>query len=152
MKRISYFVLVLLLITGGVLSAQTLVSIGSGTTVNTTTGVPTPYGTYYKNFHQQFLVLASELNDAGGGAGNITSIAFNVDNVNNCSPMPNYTIKLKQTTQTTLSTTFEVGDYTTVWSAPEFMPVNGWNVHTFTTPFNWDGASNLIVDIVTTLI
>ncbi|HPN26945.1 MAG TPA: hypothetical protein PLD28_03500, partial [Candidatus Cloacimonas sp.] len=114
MKRISYFVLVLLLITGGVLSAQTLVSIGSGTTVNTTTGVPTPYGTYYKNFHQQFLVLASELNDAGGGAGNITSIAFNVDNVNNCSPMPNYTIKLKQTTQTTLSTTFEVGDYTTV--------------------------------------
>ena len=152
MKRLFLAILALMLSVGGILSAQTLVSIGSGTAVNTTTGVPTPYGTYFKNFHQQFLVLASELNDAGGGAGNITSIAFNVSNLNNCSPMPNYTIKLKQTTQTTLSTTFEVGDYTTVWSAPEFMPVTGWNVHTFTTPFNWDGASNLIVDIITTLI
>ncbi|HPI43515.1 MAG TPA: CARDB domain-containing protein, partial [Candidatus Cloacimonas acidaminovorans] len=69
-----------------------------------------------------------------------------------CSPMPNYTIRLKHTTQTTLTTTFEVGDYTTVWTAPEFMPTTGWNVHNFTTPFNWDGASNLLVDIVTTLI
>jgi len=152
MKRLFLAILALMLSMGGILSAQTLVTIGSGTTVNTTSGVPTPYGTYYKNFHQQFLVLASELNDAGGGAGNITSIAFNVSNLNTCSPMPNYTIKLKSTTQTTLSTTFEVGDYTTVWNAPEFMPVTGWNVHTFTTPFNWDGASNLIVDIITTLI
>ncbi|WP_044279130.1 carboxypeptidase regulatory-like domain-containing protein [Candidatus Cloacimonas acidaminovorans] len=152
MKRLFLAILALTLSIGGILSAQTLVNIGSGTAVNTTTGVPTPYGTYYKNFHQQFLILASELNDAGGGAGDITSIAFNVSNLNNCSPMPNYTIRLKHTTQTTLTTTFEVGDYTTVWTAPEFMPVTGWNVHNFTTPFNWDGASNLLVDIVTTLI
>ncbi|MEN6444774.1 MAG: carboxypeptidase regulatory-like domain-containing protein [Candidatus Cloacimonas sp.] len=152
MKHHIFLAIIFLLLTGGMLSAQTLVSIGNGATVNTTTGVPTPYGTYYKNFHQQFLILASELNDAGGGAGNITSIAFNVSVLNTCSPMPNYTIKLKQTTQTTFTTTFEVGDYTTVWSAPEFMPVVGWNIHTFTTPYNWDGSSNLIVDIITTLI
>ena len=152
MKRLFLAILALTLSIGGILSAQTLVNIGSGTAVNTTTGVPTPYGTFYKNFRQQYLILASELNDAGGGAGDITSIAFNVSNLNNCSPMPNYTIRLKHTTQTTLTTTFEVGDYTTVWTAPEFMPTTGWNVHNFTTPFNWDGASNLLVDIVTTLI
>ncbi|MDY0152572.1 MAG: choice-of-anchor J domain-containing protein, partial [Candidatus Cloacimonas sp.] len=134
------------------LFAQATVTIGEGTTVNTTTGSPTPYGTYYKNFHQQYLLRASEIEDAGGGAGNINSIAFNVDNINTISAMPNYTIKLKQTTQTELTTTFEVGTYTTVWTAAEFTPVAGWNTHTFTTPFAWNGSANIIVDIVTTLI
>jgi len=86
MKRLFLAILALTLSIGGILSAQTLVNIGSGTAVNTTTGVPTPYGTFYKNFRQQYLILASELNDAGGGAGDITSIAFNVSNLNNCSP------------------------------------------------------------------
>jgi hypothetical protein len=134
------------------LFAQATVTIGEGTAVNTTTGSPTPYGTYFKNFHQQYLLRASEIQDAGGGNGNINSISFNVENLNTISAMPNFTIKLKQTTQTELTTTFEVGEYTTVWNAAEFTPVAGWNLHTFTTPFNWNGTSNIIVDIITTLI
>jgi len=152
----KHLMISLLLILGlgvfGGLFAQTIITVGEGTAVNTTTGVPTPYGTFYKNFHEQYLILASELENAGGGAGNISSIAFNVQTLNTCSPMPNYTIKMKHTTQAALTTTFEVGEYTTVWSSAEFMPVEGWNTHTFTTPFNWNGSSNIIVDIVTTLI
>ncbi|MCB5265481.1 MAG: hypothetical protein LHW41_04480, partial [Candidatus Cloacimonetes bacterium] len=66
------------------------VQVGEGTAANTTSGVPAPYGTFYKSFRQQYLVLASDLNDAGGGAGNINSVAFNVTALNNCTAMPNY--------------------------------------------------------------
>ncbi|MDD3235487.1 MAG: carboxypeptidase regulatory-like domain-containing protein [Candidatus Cloacimonetes bacterium] len=132
--------------------ALVTVTLGEGTATNTTTGTPTPYGTYYKNFRQQYLVRASELNDVGGGAGNINSIAFNVATLNTCSPMPNYRIRIKTTTQTVLATTFEVGTYQEVFQNAMFMPVVGWNTHTFSTPFAWDGTSNLLIDIVTDLI
>ncbi len=128
------------------------VSIGDGTATNTVTGVPTPYGTYYKNFHQQYLWTADEILNEGGDSGMITSVGFNVQAVNNCSPMPNYTIRLKHTQQTVLTTNFEDGEYTQVWFQNDFLPVEGWNTHPFATPFEWDGVSNLLVDIYTTVI
>ncbi len=154
MKKSVLIILLLALALGAFsnLGAQILVTLGDGTTTNSTSGVPTPYGTFYKNFRQQYLILASELEDLGGGPGDITSLAFNVDNVNDCSPMPNFTIKLKQTMQNELTTTFEVGDYTEVFFQNDFLPVTGWNTHTFTAPFDWDGGSNIIVEIVTTII
>ncbi len=126
--------------------------IGTGTSINTTTGTPTPYGTYYKNFRQQYLYTADEIINAGGFASSISSIAFNVSAVNNCSPMPNYTIRLKHTDQQALSTTFETGEYSTVFVQDGFSPENGWNTHQFSTPFVWNGYSNLIVDIITTMV
>ena len=136
-----------------VMGAGTLVvSIGNGTTTNTTTGTPTPYGTYYKNFRQQYLFTAAEIMAAGGAPGLITALAFDVQNVNTCSPMPNYTMRLKNTQQTVLTTTFEVGDYTQVWYQNDFLPVTGWNTHALSTPFQWDGVSNILVDIFTSLI
>ncbi|MDY0151657.1 MAG: carboxypeptidase regulatory-like domain-containing protein [Candidatus Cloacimonas sp.] len=146
----------LLLILGislcGNIFAQVTVTLGEGTTTNTTTGDPAPYGTYWKNFRQQYLVRAAELNDAGGGAGNINSIAFNVQALNTCSSMPNYRIRIKATTQTVLTTTFETGTYQQVFQTAEFMPVIGWNTHTFSAPFAWDGNANLLIDIVSDLI
>lgn len=133
-------------------AGQTVVGIGNGTDVNTITGAPTPYGTYYKAFRQQYLYTAAELYAAGAAPGMITGLAFNVQAVNNCLPMPNYTIRVKHTDQTVLTTTFEVGDYTTVWNQPEYMPTADWNAHIFTTPFQWNGTSNLLVELVTDMI
>jgi len=130
----------------------TVVQIGQGTATNSTTGAPTPYGTYWKNFRQQYLYTAADIYAAGGAPGLINALAFNVTSVNNCSAMPNYTIKVKHTDQTELTTTFEVGEYTTVWNSPSYLPTAGWNVHTFTTPFFWNGASNLLIDICTDII
>ncbi|HQB97651.1 MAG TPA: carboxypeptidase regulatory-like domain-containing protein, partial [Candidatus Cloacimonadota bacterium] len=118
----------------------------------TTSGVPTPYGTWYKNFRQQYLYTASDLIANGMVPGAIYALAFNVQTLNNCSPMPNYRIRMKTTAQTELTTTFEVGDYTQVWHHPSFLPEVGWNMHVFNAPFFWDGASNIIVDILTDLI
>ncbi|MCB5272237.1 MAG: carboxypeptidase regulatory-like domain-containing protein, partial [Candidatus Cloacimonetes bacterium] len=123
--------------------------IGSGTTTNTNTGAPAPYGTWYRGFRQQLLYKADELFAAGAAPGLITALAFNVQNLDTCSPMTNYTIRLKLTDQEALTTTFELGDYTTVWQNDEFMPTTDWNTHSFSAPFLWDGASNLLVDIST---
>nr|MDK2850233.1 large repetitive protein [Candidatus Cloacimonadota bacterium] len=134
------------------LFAQVNITIGDGTSYNGTSSVPTPYGTYYKNFRQQFLYTANEIEAAGGGAGPINSLAFNVSSVNNCSPMPNFTIRIKTTDQSVLSSTFEDGTYTEVFYENDFLPVEGMNVHAFNTPFEWDGTSNILVDIVTSII
>ncbi|MFA7543269.1 MAG: carboxypeptidase regulatory-like domain-containing protein [Candidatus Cloacimonadaceae bacterium] len=148
-KKLIFIVLALSLCLA--LLAQTQVVIGTGTTTNTDTGAPAPYGTWYKAFRQQYLVLASELNNAGGNAGNIYSIAFQVSALNNTTPMNNYRIRLKTTNQTSLSSTFETGTYTQVFQAGSFIPVVGWNTHTFSAPFHWNGTSNLLVDIMTDL-
>jgi len=142
MKKLLILSLFLCLLFGTALYAQTDVIIGNGTDSNGTSGHPTPYGTYYKNFRQQYLYTASDIEAAGGGAGPINSLAFNVDAVNTCSPMPNFTIRIKETTQTELTDTFETGTYTDVFFENDFLPVAGWNVHTFSNPWTWDGSSN----------
>jgi parallel beta-helix repeat protein len=126
---------------------QTTVELGSGTLSNGTTGVPTPYGTYYKNHRQQYLILATELDALGVPAGALSALAFNVANVNTCSPMPNFTISMAHTNQSALTTTFEVTTYETVFTHPNFLPVTGWNTHNFCSPFTWDGTQNILVDI-----
>lgn len=126
-----------------------VVGIGDGTIVNTDTGAPSPYGTWYKAFRQQFLYTADDFYAAGAIPGMISALAFNVQDLGNCSFMSNYTIRLKTTEQTDLSSTFELGEYSTVWQRNSFMPEDGWNIHSFDAPFLWDGVSNLIVDITT---
>jgi|GEM_PF-3116875 len=128
------------------------VTLGTGTATNTTTGSPTPYGTFYKNFRQQYLILATELIVLGIGPGDITALGFNVAALNTCVDMPNFTISMKHTTVTALTTTFDNTGYSVVFTLPTFLPVVGWNTHTFDTPFTWDGTSNILIDICTTLI
>ena len=136
-----------------VIEANMLVAeIGNGTAANTISSYPTPYGTVNKAFRQQFLYTANELFAAGAAPGMISALAFNVLGLHTCSPMPNYTIRLKHTDQTALVRDFEPGAYTTVWQRPSFMPVLGWNNHNFDLPFMWNGNSNIIVDITTNLI
>ncbi|MFU8842678.1 MAG: carboxypeptidase regulatory-like domain-containing protein [Bacteroidales bacterium] len=132
--------------------ASITVTLGTDATYNTTTGAPTPYGTYYKNFRQQYLILASELIQLGIGAGDITELGFEVFALNNCVSMPNYTIQIKHTIENALTTAFDNGTYQTVWTDLNFLPVVGWNMHPFTTPFTWDGVQNILIDICSDII
>ncbi|MBW6516667.1 MAG: carboxypeptidase regulatory-like domain-containing protein, partial [Candidatus Cloacimonetes bacterium] len=154
MKRNLFLILFLTLMLGmfATLWGDITITVGEDLTYNTTSGTPTPYGTYYKNARQQYLFYADELLALGAGPGNINALAFNVFAVNNCSEMPNFRVRMKHTDQTVLTTTFEVGDYMQVWQHANFLPVDGWNHHTFSTPFNWDGVSNILVDVVFDLI
>lgn len=134
------------------LFAQVSVVIGDGTEMNYDTGSPAPYGTWYKAFRQQYLVLASELNNAGGGGGEISSVAFEVADLVGTTPMTNFRVRMKHTNQTSLSSSFEPGDYETLFQEASYRPTTGWNIHQFSEPFVWDGASNILIETVTDVI
>ena len=124
-------------------NAQTTVTIGTGTLVNTDMTYPAPYGNWYNGAKHQMLIPASEIIAAGGYPGQIYSLAFDVVSVNGVA-LTDFEIKLGETTTSSL-TTWETG-LTTVYYASSYTETAGWNVHTFSTPYSWTG-NNLIVEI-----
>ncbi len=129
--------------------AQTI-TIGNGTTYNTISGYPAPYGNYYWGARHQFIIKASEITTAGvNGAKYINSIAFNVLSPSGAT-LNNLEIKLRNSTLAAFpaagSTTFQTG-LTSVFGPSAFKDISGWNTHTFKTPFYWDGQSNIIVEV-----
>ena len=141
MKRF-YFVLCIVLIFSILKVNATAITIGTGVTTNTPNSYPAPYGNWYFGAKHQFLILASELNAAGMTAGTITKLSFKVSQANGV-PLQGFTIAMKQTASTTISA-FETG-LTTVLTPQSYTDVNALNTHTFTTPFVWNGTSNIIV-------
>lgn len=126
-------------------SAQSIITIGTGTSSNTNTIYPAPYGNYYWGAKHQILILASELTAQGMLSGNITALSFNVK-VKQGTPLENFTIKLKSTTDAILNTTWDNVGLTTVYGPVTFTESAGWNPHTFVTPFFWDGVSNILIE------
>jgi gliding motility-associated-like protein len=142
--------------TGGC-SSPNSISIGTGTTGNTNTGNPAPYGNYDKNRREQYLFTATELLAAGVVAGNISSISFPVNSmqpVNTTSTsssstyigtLPNYSIKMKCTPAQSLST-FDNTGLTQVYFG-NYTPVVGLNTHILPQAYSWDGVSSILVDV-----
>lgn len=166
-KRKLCFFLVLIVALMGTLAAETIVfgggapptyqrddelievQIGAGVNANNTSNGSTPYMGYYRNYRMHNLIKASEIVAAGGVPGHINAIAYEVSRVNNYAPMPNYRIRLKHTTLESFSSFFQTGEYTQVFSSNTYMPTTGWSVHEFSTPFLWDGHSNIIIETIT---
>ena len=115
---------------------------------NTTTTYPSPFGNYYWGAKQQFLYTAAELTAAGFATGNITSLAFDVTTPSTTA-LTDYTILMKNTSVTALTTTFETGLSQVFYSA-SYTPsaLTGYANNTFNlTPFVWDGTSNVVIEI-----
>ncbi len=142
MKK-KYILFALALIFSVFSTKAVTITIGTGTTSNTTTGYPAPYGNWFQGAKHQFLILASELNAAGMTAGTINSLAFDVAQVNGAS-LQGFSIGLKHTSASAVSV-LETG-LTNVFSAATYTQVPGLNNHIFSTPFIWDGISNLLVE------
>ncbi len=116
--------------------------IGNGTL--TTTGAASPY---YRGFWAnkvQYLITANEMTAAGFAPGLISSIGFDVTTAG--TALQNMNIKMKNTTVTALTTTFET-NMEDAYSIASYTPVaNTVNTHVFQTPFYWDG-SNIVVEV-----
>lgn len=112
---------------------------------NTSTTYPAPYANWYKNAKHQFLFHASELNAAGIQGGQINQIAWQITAINGTTTYNSYTIKIGTTPTTSLST-WETG-LTQVFGPTNITIATGWNTHTFSTPYLWDGISNLVVEV-----
>ena len=53
---------------------------------------------------------------------------------------------MANTSVTSLSTTFVTG-LTQVYNVSSYTETSGWNTHTFSSPFVWDGTSNLVFEV-----
>jgi len=136
-------------ISGGCAGTDKIDSVGPGYSVqnssNTTT--PTVYGNFYKSTRMQMLYTAAELSAAFGTGGTIKALAWEIGTFNSNATLQNFTIRIGclPTTTTSLST-WQTG-LTTVYTAATYTPITGWNNHNLNTYFDWDGASNLVVEI-----
>jgi hypothetical protein len=94
----------------------------------------------------QYLWKASEISAAGMTAGNITGLQFYIQSLG--SSLRNLTIRLKNSTLDSLTqSTLNTIGFTTVYSQNTTFTSTGWNSLQLTTPYNWDGTSNLLIEI-----
>ena len=125
-------------------STSNVVTVGNGTGTTVT-----PYGTYYMDEKVQYIITKADLVAAGYSSTNniIKSLAFNVASAST-QIMYSFTIKIRHTTASAFGSTTFLGNstMTTVYSA-NAPAAAGWNTHSFTTPFTYNGTDNLLVEI-----
>jgi len=94
----------------------------------------------------EIVYKVSELTAAGISAGNIIGLSMNLEKNNGTSFVyQGLTIKMGHTALNALSPVNDAS-FTTVYSA-DYTTVDGWNSFNFTTPFVWNGTSNVVVVI-----
>ncbi len=93
----------------------------------------------------QMLYLGSEITAAGGSAGNIMKIGFDVTTAAS-QVMNGFKVKIKNTTATSIST-FDAAGFTTVFDGSYSVPGTGVQYITLQTPYYWNGTSNIVVEI-----
>ena len=126
---------------------------------NAGTTYSTPFYAYEPKEKSQILILANELTSQGFQGGPISEIALNVtqknSSSNSCtnSQFEGLTISMACVPYNSFkySTSYDSLDLntplTTVYSATSFNTVAGLNSFHFQTPYNWDGVSNLLIQI-----
>ncbi len=130
---------------------------GSGTTTGGTITVGTgttgitqaPYGTYYMDQRVQYIITKAELTAAGYTSGSsLSSLAFYVTSAQS-QVMNAYTIKVAHTGSSAFaSTSYLAGtNTTTTYTGNYTATANSWNTHNFSTPFVYNGTSNILIDI-----
>lgn len=131
----------------GCAGPATTTTIGTGTAVNTAVTYPAPFGSWYASSTQQYLYRAADLQAAGLTPGRISSLAFNVT-ILNATTFNNYTVKMKCTSASSLTIGApETGAQTVINSRTVSIPGTGWNTLNMDNQFDWDGQSNIIVEI-----
>jgi hypothetical protein len=121
-----------------------LATIGSGST-----NFQHPFRGEYNDARTQVLLTSAELKAAGFYNGTISSfseLAMNVVSKASTIPYTGFTIKMKNTTVTSLpGGTFEAGAVT-VYGPVNYSTTAGINNFVLTTPFAWDTTQNLLIE------
>ncbi|MBC5834223.1 T9SS type A sorting domain-containing protein [Flavobacterium sp. F372] len=147
MKKITLWLFALF--TCWQMSAQTgtvVVGVDDGTP-NASWEDPSPLQDNYKTQRIQILYTAAEMTGAGLVAGPITEIGWVATALNTSTLQENYKISMMSTASTVLTGTF-VSGATVVYGPADFTPSATGNVmFTLTTPFVWDGTSNVIIEL-----
>ena len=116
-------------------------TVGKGSAASTL-----PFDASQPVSHTQYLWKASEITAAGMSAGAISGLQFYLQSLG--GNLHNMKIRIKSSPLDSLSqATYSDTAFTTVYSQNTQFTLLGWNSLQFTIPFNWDGLSNLLVDI-----
>lgn len=94
----------------------------------------------------QYLIRASDLTAAGISSGTIREIAWNVITKSSTNAYAGFTISIGCTNETSLSTGVGWLPVTQVWTG-SYTSALGWNNFVLTSPFDWNGTSNLVVQV-----
>ena len=127
-------------------STPSVKQLGSGAIGS---GTGTPYEGFWEDGRVQYLYRASELQAAGlSVSGTITAVAFFVTQKASTMPYSGFTVKMGCTASSNLpSTSFVSSGLSTVYGPTNYSTVAGWNTHTLTNNYDWDGISNIIVEV-----
>jgi hypothetical protein len=122
-------------------SSLNIYQVGSGSIAGSK-----PFGTANPVSRSQYLWKASEMSTAGMSAGNISGLQFYLQSLG--GQLGNLTIRMKASTLDSLTqSSFSTTGFTTVYSQNTNFTAAGWNSLQLNTPFNWDGTSNLLIEI-----
>lgn len=131
----------------GSTSNNTSLQIGSDTSfLSGPNAYPAIYGNWFRSARHDMLYKASELLAQGGAAGSISSIAFDIAQINGTSTYCNFRIGMKQVARNQLPNSFDTG-FTEVFPSQTVTIDAGWNEYTLQMPFVWDGYSNILVSV-----
>lgn len=133
-------------------AAPSEVSLGTGTS---TTGISeaSPINIWYQSLHGQSVYTAAEINAAGmSGPVEITKIGFYIASAP-VRALPNFVIRMKHTSDTTVANWQSVTGMTTVYSNASYTPTaGGFDSLTLSTPFTWNGTDNIVVDTAFSIV
>ena len=128
-------------------SAPTAASSANYTvaTFDVNSSFTSPFQSANKRAKSQFLITASELSAAGlVGGRQITALAWYIITKATTNAFNGFTISMGHTTATDLGTGYLTPTFTQVFSGSH-TTATGWQTITFSTPFTWNGTSNLLV-------
>ena len=126
------------------------ITSGTATTLTGATDQPTAFCNRYEAYVSQTIYTAAELSALGLRAGNITSMSYNITTLGDNATNPNFTVKIGTTTATSFANTSFISTtaYTTVYGPSTYThTAAGWQVINFTTPYPWDGVSNIVINV-----
>ena len=112
-----------------------------------------PFMGSYNSYKAQYLFTKQELNAAGLSSGSFTDLSFFVKQVNSSAGYDTFTLSMGCTNLDSL-TSFVNNLQEVVppqYGANAVYPNQGWTPLPFTHFYNWDGASNIIVQVCYTI-
>lgn len=115
-------------------------------TKDSSTDINSPFYGDWHDARAQYLYRSSELRAMGLKAGSIQTLEWKVTEKNSTLPYQGFTVKIGCTQSNTISGAFITGSQA-VYTTPAYYTTPGWNKINLTTPYNWDGISNLIVEV-----
>ena len=122
-------------------------TIGTATTLTSATSQPTAFCNRWPSYRMQTIFTAAELTAAGLSAGPITSMSYNITTLGDAATNANFVVKVGTTGLTAFTDFVSSAGYTTVYPAATYTHAVGVNVINFSTPYNWDGTSNIVVEV-----